>query len=532
MKLPDVPYIRGIASSRQAAFGGLNHNLGARDGELWDMENLTSDLYPLLSPRKPRYQIGTLTAPNGLYHSDALYAVDGKKLYRDGTQVATLTTEGEKTLIGMGGRLLIFPDKLIYSQTDGLKSLESSATSVSCTIQDGSYAGEEAEANTIYAASVSWGSYFKAGDAVTISGASTHTDNNKTAIVREIDGHYLRFYENTFTISSGGDSETLTLKREVPDLDYLCTNENRVWGCKGDTIWCSKLGDPFNWYVFDGIASDAWSVESGTAGEFTACTSFLGYPIFFKEDRIFKVYGSKPSNYELMSSATLGVADGSAKSLAVAAETLFYLARTGIVAYSGGVPQSIAEPFGGLRFTNAVGGSDGSKYYVSMHDEAANEYALYVYDTQRGLWHREDDTEASFFAYDGGLHCLTADGDHLLIGSPTTVPNGATEETDVSWIAEFSDFTMDSFDGKYPTRLRLRVSGEEGATFTSLIQYDSSGTWESVATVTLADDTKQAAYLSTPIRRCDHFRLKLSGTGAGRVHAYELEFYDGKNPRK
>ena len=78
-----------------------------------------------------------------------------------------------------------------------------------------------------------------------ISGATTHTENNKTAIIREIDGDNLRFYENTFTISDGGDSETLQLSRTVPELDYICENENRLWGCKGDTIYASKLGDIF-----------------------------------------------------------------------------------------------------------------------------------------------------------------------------------------------------------------------------------------------------------------------------------------------
>ena len=114
----------------------------------------------------------------------------------------------------------------------------------SAKIQDGTYAGENAEANTIYAAGANWADTFQVGDAVAISGCTIHESNNQTIIIREIDGDYLRFYENSFTINSGGDTETLTIAREMPELDFICENENRLWGCKGDTVYASKLGDP------------------------------------------------------------------------------------------------------------------------------------------------------------------------------------------------------------------------------------------------------------------------------------------------
>jgi len=47
MKLPGAVYSDGIAKGQQTKFNGLNHTLGAGDGELWDMENLTGGL---LSP--------------------------------------------------------------------------------------------------------------------------------------------------------------------------------------------------------------------------------------------------------------------------------------------------------------------------------------------------------------------------------------------------------------------------------------------------------------------------------------------------
>ena len=43
-------------NSRQMVdvFKGYNHNLRIGEGEFFDMKNMTSDYYPVLSPRKKR----------------------------------------------------------------------------------------------------------------------------------------------------------------------------------------------------------------------------------------------------------------------------------------------------------------------------------------------------------------------------------------------------------------------------------------------------------------------------------------------
>ena len=53
------------------------------------------------------------------------------------------------------------------------------------------------------------------GDAVTIAGCTKHTENNKTPVIREIDGDKMYFYEYVFTLDGDngddavhGDAET------------------------------------------------------------------------------------------------------------------------------------------------------------------------------------------------------------------------------------------------------------------------------------------------------------------------------------
>lgn len=520
--LPSMVYSDGIRKAQQTTFRGYNHNLHAQDGELWDMENLTSDFYPLMSPRLPRYLIDTLTTPNGFYAKDGLFWVDGTGFYYNGTKKGDVENS-KKIMVGMGAYLIIMPDKAYYNVLeDEFGSMESS-WSGSATIQNGSFAGEEAEANTIYSAGADWGSKFRAGDAVTISGAVTHETNNQTIIIREIDGDNLRFYENSFTINEGGDTENLTIAREVPDMDFICENENRLWGCKGDTIYASKLGDPFNFNVFDGVSTDSYAVNVGSAGDFTACCSYLGYPCMFKEDNIYKVYGDKPSNFQVMGSASLGVEKGSHMSLAIAGETLYYLSRVGIVAYSGGIPQSVSDAFGTVRYKNAVGGSDGEKYYVTM--QTGSEWAMFVYDTRNGLWMKEDSTQAVGFGWNSNLYFLSADGKLWLNGDARTIPEDATQEGPVSSVAEFGDFVEGDPNKKGISKIQVRIELSANTTVKFHMKFDSVGEWQEVAALTT--NVKRSYYLPIIPRRADHFKIKVTGTGDWKLYSIVREVYSG-----
>lgn len=116
-----LPFMNDVPKSTQTVseFGGYNHNPRIPDGDWWDMENMTADHYPLLSPRKPMTVDGTL---NG---SDILGIVsnNGLCVVRSGTDNATfylpngsaveklVLTNTKKEMVSMGGRVVIMPDK-------------------------------------------------------------------------------------------------------------------------------------------------------------------------------------------------------------------------------------------------------------------------------------------------------------------------------------------------------------------------------------------------------------------------------------
>ncbi len=526
MKLPDIRYLDRTKKTTQVKFGGLNHTLGAGDGEIWDMNNMTGDHYPLLATRERRYKVLTLEQPGGLFSWDKLCWVDGTGFYYDGVWKGGVSA-GCKRFASMGAYIVILPDKCFYNvKTDTFGSMEAHWSGAKLTFTNGLLYDEEAEANTITCEGVLWSDYFRSGDAVTISGCTKHPENNKTAIIREIDGDKLYFYEYAFKLDEEkpyAEEGELKLSRTVPDLLHICENENRLWGCTGSTIYASKLNDIFNWNVYDGLESDAWTVEPTAAGELTGCVSYKGYAVFFKEGQIYKVYGSTPSSYSVVGSASLGLAQGSGESLAIAGETLFYLGRNGIMAYSGGIPQPISQAFGTEHYRNAVAGSDGLKYFVSMQD-GDGEWGLFVFNTQTGLWHKEDTSHVTHFAYCGdNLYMLNDLGEVWTAGRAVTIPEGAGQEAPFDWMVEFADFTEDDPNKKSAGRMQLRMDLEKEATATVYIQYDSDGRWREMRT--LYDDGEKRSWCIPVIpRRCDHYRVRLCGTGGCLIYSLAREY--------
>ena len=99
---------------------------------------------------------------------------------------------------------------------------------------------------------------------------------------------------------------TVTVSRSVPDMDYVCESQNRVWGCKygkdsagkhSNQIYASKLGDPTNWYCFENTASDSYALSLGDDEPSTGAVSLNDMPYFFKQNKIYGIYGGYPAAY-------------------------------------------------------------------------------------------------------------------------------------------------------------------------------------------------------------------------------------------
>lgn len=564
-----LPYSSGIRKTQQIQFNGYRHTVDCSEGQIWDEANISGRAYPYLRPIRNRPDFPN-SCDNALFSHDAPGWVNGTELWYDGHLVGYVE-DNKKQIAVMGDRIVIFPDKVVlnakykrlgtYSTLDALQAavknpqefdaygvgsavpyemyawsgtewvsygkelepMEAKASFNGVTFKGTTYQDVPAEANTMeFSVSVE-GLGFKEGDAVTIRGCTKHPENNKTAIIREISGKQLRFYEYAFkldgdeNITEYSEAGTITMSRDVPDMDVICAVDNRLFGAKDDTLYASKLGDPTNFNVFDGLTTDSWFQETGTAGSFTACAAYLGYPIFFKENHIFKIYGKNAENFEPSRSATEGVKAGAWRSLAIAGEVLYYLGSNGLMAYTGGIPESAAAPFGNVRYTDCVSGSDGRRLYLSMkRTDGTRE--LFCLDADNGVLHKEDDMTADAF-------CKMGEELYALLEGGNAVRVNADEGSCKNSMIEFGDIMEGTMDRKGVSRLQMRVVLEENAELQISIQYDSEGVWRDVKRLTATK--KKSFSFPVLVRRCDHYRIRVEGKGYWELHSMAREFYVG-----
>ena len=569
MKAPRLPYSSGIQKTQQIQFNGYMHTESCSEGQIWDEKNISGRAFPYLRPIRERMRLGG-NYNNAIFAHDYLGWVNGMQLWYDNHLVGYVE-DSKKQIAVMGDRIVVLPDKVVlnakYKRLGTYKTLEEMKTAVrnpkefdaygigstvpyemyawngeewvsygpelqpmenkatfqGVTFKGTTYKGVAANANTMEFDVDVENLGFKEGDAVTIKGCVKHPENNKTAIIREIEGKQIRFYEYAFKldgeeyITEYKENGEITMSRDVPDMDVICAVDNRLWGAKDDTIYASKLGDPTNFNVFDGLTTDSWFQETGTAGSFTGCIPYLGYPVFFKENHIFKIYGKNAENFEASKSATIGVKVGAWRSLAIAGEVLYYLSDNGLVSYSGGIPENVSVPFGNVKYTDAVAGSDGKRLYLSMKKPTGRS-DFFCLDTEYGLLHREDELEAiGFCRYAGDLIVVDRNG----VASYANDDYGDAEDGFV----EFGDFMENSMNRKGTSRLQMRVMLEENASMKIYIQYDSSGQWRLVKTLTATK--KQSFSFPVKLKRCDHYRIRIETTGFWMLYGLAKEFYVG-----
>lgn len=577
MTLPSMVYATRKSEVGQVAFGGLDHSESADASAFYDMENLSSDLYPILAPRARRWKICDRQGVKGLcaIENTLWFLHDGKlckteKLEKVATDDGSIdymaaveeVLEASATDIVRFGRRLILPclDEdseffyLVYDTESGESRRMDASHAATARIGDGTLFGVSAEQHVIdFESEESWEDWgFRESDAVHIElreGSSGGEPLMSTdAVIRELNGAAASFDEYLFANVDPG-TYWVSVERKVPPLRYFCECNNRLFACSGDTVYASALGDPFNWYLFDGISTDSWSVETG-GGKFTGCIEYLGSPYFFKVDAIYKLYGDYPSEYRLGKTDAFGVKEEAEGSLAVVGSTLYYLSTAGIAAYSGGYPTVILsnEQMGGNPSRAYGGAGDYQKYYVCVRlygysggdlyydrDDQTAVTAMYVYDTIKGVWHKEDSelraccmsgypeggVQRNLFGYNDegiwlmGTPAFTASLDE------TGVEEWGRREGAVESFAEFGECFHDALSNKKLWRLHLRLWVARGARVKLSIAYDG-GRYKVLRE--FGQTEKRSVVIPIAAKLYDRYRLRIDGKGEYKIYALTKEY--------
>ena len=533
-----------------------------------------------------------------LHGRDQLVMIRGTEVFYNFVKVEGLTVSSAenmlpKKIVSMGAYVCIWPDKKYfntintsdYGSMDRQFSISGSSVSVSLCKMDGTnydmtaitvsssapssptngklwidQSGETDVLRQYTASTQEWtevpsvylkisasgiGTNISEYDAVTISGAeavSTASAKVKSQI-SALNGSQIVFGAGSGYIMVAGilsatqaalKTQTVKVNREVPDLDFICESNNRLWGCRYglengqvvNEIRACKLGDFKNWQCYMGLSTDSYAASIGTDGVWTGAVTHKGYPTVLKENFIHRVSGTAPSSFQITSTECRGVQRGSWRSIAIVGERVLYKSRQDIMAYDGSVPFSVGDQLGGMLYSDARAGSVGDIYYISMKNQDGN-WNLFTYNTTKNIWYKEDGLKVlSFAKVMDELYAIDEVHNTLLAmrGSMGTL------ESDFDWCGEFGLSGVeyvpnqygrmvrgDSNGNQYMSRFDLRMYMEEGSRAELEIMYDSDGEWISQGEIRGA--RMKTFVLPVVPKRCDHLRFRIKGHGVFRLYS-------------
>jgi hypothetical protein len=122
------------------------------------------------------------------------------------------------------------------------------------------------------------------------------------------------------------DQYYFSLRRPLPEMDFVVEAQNRLWGCR-------------------------WG-------------------------------------HGVVTVSLSGICPGSARSAVAVQGCLYYHSREGILRYDGTLPVCVSKALGRTAWTGAVAGTRSGKYYVSLTDPAG-ETSICVFDPRTSLWYRQ-----------------------------------------------------------------------------------------------------------------------------------------------
>lgn len=558
-------YIQQTQKSRirsATTFGGINRANGTPLGE-WDRLNgfdLTA--YPALRTCLPYaysdiVSLGEITGYT--YRNGILVYTTADGIYLDGKGTLTAIeglSAGDKTLVNIGAYIVILPDWSLINTAD----TENPVTMAKGTVLTGNLL-EYNQNQTKPTVSIYKLFYVDApttevtasglavGDSVKLSWTYGKRKMSKQLTINNIG---IESYTGSGMTSIGFDTSDMpntmwfytegramdqfrvpritgaTIQRVMPDLDYVVEYNNRLWGCssKNHEIYCSKLGEPLVWGAYSGISTDSWAATVGTDGDFTGACVFNGCVLFFKEDCVHSVYGTKASNFTVTTYTVRGVQKGSAKSLCISEGLLYYKAPEGIFTFNGSASSRFDGKLCVDRDSRTACGTADDRYIVM----AMSDGTVFYYDKLHSVWYnRTLPNVISMHNFSGSLYAITKDSNKAMQKVMLTTDvgmSGRMAETAFEAITgelcrgELTSTSSYSRKAMHTVIKKLTMSIEEwhqqgvsSVQFTVSVQYDG-GDWQTVysydGTAEEADNNVVTLIPIIPMR-CQRLRIKISG---------------------
>jgi hypothetical protein len=563
MRMPRIPQNIQIRDSETLAIRGLNLTENFTDGDLEYVKNISTDHYPYFEPIRKDDPIETAATPDDVFYWDGkiiyLHTVIDQEF---GENSATFVYEVgnadpiaiysynfvevvPRHFAAISGKLLIMPDKAIIEKTEeGYTAYNAAGPQVS--LSTAVYSGHtitvdpsELDPGGTYGG---FGTTIHIGQVLDISGSSLN--DGIMVVITDVDRETgVITVDKTLTDGTESNSWARMEGQGVPELEFICSHNNRIWGCstvvengfKKQMIYASALGNP---YVYDDYSSliGGWTTEVECDDDWTGCAALPSTVLFFKEKKILRVLGDDPSEYAVYTSNCEGVKKGSWKSLLNINDAIFYLGAHGVYIYSGSIPTRISERLGDRLYGDAVAGTDGVHYYIQMAEvdmdyARQTPYTLFVYNIMQGFWTANGESDEKFsFSQGNTLGVTYLKGGKLYMTNPANDSEGIEFEMILkplyatitgSYNRQSQVFGMKRY---LKTSVRMEC-GDEG-TYILYCKFDD-GDWEEIGRrlpETPSSKKSGVDYYAIPNNHCDKFQMRITGKGNVRLLGIQREY--------
>lgn len=509
------------------AFGGINRGENFAFGELETSDNISLLSYPALGGAPLAQTAKTYTSsPEDVLFAGGIVAVKNNYVwYSEEKNLSSYksryeVTEGKKEAVQTGNYLVVYPDKICYGLKTGTwKNLDAEFSADDQTLY---YSADRIRFKT-YSSFASFKSAFSEGDTIEIVGG-IYADNyratafSKTLTVREIaSSEYSVYFDpNSFDAESEKDGAATTFKRAAPTLSHICGHGGRLWGISEDgEIKASKYQSPFNFNFYELSAADSYTVEPDGGGDFTGAYSMGDYILFFKENMIYRITGTKPANFRMTKIMGKGVKKDCQRSLAQKNGTVFYVAGDGVYSSSGAEPKKISDPIGDLSdVTFASGGFFGNVYYVSLK-RGNGTYELYGFDTEKNMWFKSGDVAVKSMGELGGEFWFFKE-------DKTFFKLSSESEREKNFSVTLREYDEREFNQKSFSKLYLKYALEEGG----YIRVETSKDFEPFCEAAIfSNSRKTVSEIRLLPKRGDNLRLRISVFGGGTLKGIMREYF-------
>lgn len=564
-KMPDI--------TSAVKFGGINNLNGTPLGEWEEMHNMTSDSYPAVCNMPcRRYKSLPIDMTGFMFKDDMLVYTVSDGIYIGDTKIDLELSDTQKNLVSMGAYIVILPDWIVVNTEDmtNIDSLrvtitggtlyEKNINQTSPTIDIRKLMYYETDSSNLALSLLNVGdrvaleyayknrAYSIRAYITAISDDEDYLPEGKTAIIFDTTGDIYQstryFYTEQRDMTGGrtvSKHMNVTLERSaevqrlmIPKMDYdlVIEHNNRLWGCSSENheIYCSKLGDPFVWKEYNGISTDSYAVTVGSDGDFTGSAVYNDSILFFKENCVHSIYGTKPSNFTLSTIELRGVQKGSHNSICKSNGLLYYKAPEGIFVFNGSTSVRADARLGRDITDTAVGVADDNAVYM------ATDYRVYVYDCLHDNWHTEDimggyGKMISGYKYGGALYLTMIIGNFVRLYLMRGNDNSITEfEEDVSFGLVTGDLNRTGAIMRHISKLRFVIGVDDkyrDVSFSISISYNG-GEYKTVYSYDSTKTKPNTEIFTVPIipMRCQRMKIWIGGrvteNGYGNTPAFTL----------